>query len=61
MNNRDVFVSDSIILANIFVVEQGDSIGRKLERPPTKFNIYGMIGTSRKVNSLAIFGIPSKI
>ena len=26
MNNRDVFVSDSIILANIFVVEQGDSI-----------------------------------
>ena len=33
---------------------------RKLERPPIKFNIYGMIDTSRKVISL-IFGIPSTI
>ena len=80
-NNREVFFSDNIILANIFcrtrgldlcglTIEPSNYCGRtgrssllqdrKLERPPTKFNIYGMIDTSRKVNS-PIFGIPSKI
>ena len=81
MNNRDVFFSDNIILANIFrktmeldlcglTIEPSNYCGcadrsslsqdRKLERPPTKFNIYGMIDTLRKVNS-PIFSNPSKI
>ena len=67
MNNRDVVISDSIILASIFCRTRGlDFCGltiepsnycavpaedRKLERSLTKFNIYGMIDISCKVNS----------
>ena len=71
MNNRDVFISNSIILASTFCRTRGlDLCGlnvepsnycavpaevpwsqvRKLERSPTKFNIY-MIDISCKVNS----------
>ena len=72
MNNRDVFISDSIILASIFCRTRGlDLCGlniepsnycavpaevpwsqdRKLERSPTKFNIYGMIDLAENISS----------
>ena len=71
MNNRDVFISDSTILASIFCKTRGLDLwgltiepsnycavpaevpcsqDRKLERSPTKFNIYEMIDISRKEN-----------